>query len=164
MFSNFFNFEMTFNPKYSELHGLNMKTQFFCYFSIPGDRERCSIQWNRFHKVCILTLSSPVMPHGITGLQLMMEAEPASNRCICCNKNETWKESSTCPVTHQCNKSLYFASSLSADKNLMMFVRSLLPVSFAVVPLTLLPAAALAFQFITAVFVGLNDTIFYLTE
>jgi hypothetical protein len=93
----------------------------------------------------------------------MMEAESASNRCICFNKNETWKESSTCSVTHQCHKSLYFASSLSADKNLIMFIHSLLSVSFVVTPLTL-PTAVLVFQFITTVFVGLNDTIFYSTE
>jgi len=95
----------------------------------------------------------------------MMEAEPASNRCICFNKNEAWKESSTCPVTHQCNKSLYFASSLSADKNLMVFILSLLSVSFVVTPLTLLlPTALLVFQFITTVFVGLSDTMFYSIE
>ena len=130
-----------------------MKTQIFCYFRILGDRARDAPS-NRTNRIDFIRFV----------FYLMMEEEPASNRCICFNKNETWKESSTCPVTHQCNKSLYFASSLSADKNLMMFVLSLLSVSFVVMPLTLLPSAVLVFQFITTVFVGINDTIFYSTE
>jgi hypothetical protein len=47
----------------------------------------------------------------------------------------------------------------------MMFVLSLLSVSFVVMPLTLLlPTAVLVFQFITTVFVGLGDTMIYSTE
>jgi hypothetical protein len=93
----------------------------------------------------------------------MMEAKPASDRCSCFNKNETGKSQvHVSSVIHKCRKSLYFASSLSTDKNLMMFVRSLLSVSFVVLPLTLL-SAVLAFHFSTTLSVGLTNTIFYST-